>query len=128
MNSFNHYSLGSIGDWLYGRVAGIDQEPESVGYRRLLLRPTVGGRLTWAHARYDSPRGEVVCGWRRSGDAVELDITVPPGTTARLHVPTEDPDGLVVPDGATVEDRGPSHLTLNLVAGSYQISTPFPRQ
>ena len=27
MNSFNHYSLGSVGDWLFGRVAGIDQTP-----------------------------------------------------------------------------------------------------
>ncbi|MFD0855866.1 family 78 glycoside hydrolase catalytic domain, partial [Actinomadura adrarensis] len=46
MNSFNHYSLGSVGDWLYGGVAGIGQAPGSVAYRRLLLRPQVGGRLT----------------------------------------------------------------------------------
>jgi alpha-L-rhamnosidase len=124
MNSFNHYSLGSIGDWLYGRVAGIDQEPESVGYRRLLLRPTIGGRLTWAHARYDSPRGEIVCGWRRSGDVVELDVTVPPGTTARLHVPTDDPSAVRIDGEPVACDSG----AVDLVAGIYQISAPFPRQ
>jgi alpha-L-rhamnosidase len=122
MNSFNHYSLGSIGDWLYGRVAGIDQEPESVGYRRLLLRPTVGGQLTWAHARYDSPRGEIVCGWRRAGDVVELDVTVPPGTTARLHVPTDDPDGVLVNGEPVTCESG----TVDLVAGSYHVCAPFP--
>ena len=32
MNSFNHYSLGSVGEWLYRFLLGIDQE---AGHRRL---------------------------------------------------------------------------------------------
>ena len=28
MNSFNHYSLGSVGEWLFESVAGIDLDPE----------------------------------------------------------------------------------------------------
>ncbi|MGK5684084.1 family 78 glycoside hydrolase catalytic domain [Actinoplanes sp. URMC 104] len=62
MNSFNHYSLGSVGEWLYGRVAGIDQAPGSVAYRELLLRPTPGGKLTWARAEQETVRGSVSCG------------------------------------------------------------------
>ena len=38
MNSFNHYSLGSVGEWLYRNVAGID--PEQPGYRTLFVRPS----------------------------------------------------------------------------------------
>ena len=62
MNSFNHDSLGSVGDWLYGRVAGIDQTATSVAYSELLLRPTPGGRLTWARAEQETARGRVACG------------------------------------------------------------------
>ncbi|MEV0900795.1 family 78 glycoside hydrolase catalytic domain [Actinoplanes sp. NPDC049802] len=87
MNSFNHYSLGSVGDWLYGRVAGIDQTPSSAAYSELLLRPTPGGRLTRAHAEQETVRGLVACGWSRHDDRLTVTATVPPGCTALLHLP-----------------------------------------
>jgi len=37
MNSLNHYAYGSIGDWLYRKLAGINQlEP---GYKKILIKP-----------------------------------------------------------------------------------------
>ena len=35
MNSFNHYSLGSVGEWLYRFVLGIEPETGSAGFARL---------------------------------------------------------------------------------------------
>ena len=46
MNSFNHYSLGSVGEWLYRYVAGIDLG--APGYGRILIRPRPG---RWPDAR-----------------------------------------------------------------------------
>jgi alpha-L-rhamnosidase len=91
MNSFNHYSLGSVGDWLYGRVAGIDQAPNSVAYRELLLRPLPGGTLTWARAEQETPRGRVACGWSISEGEITVTATVPPGCTALLEIPGAEP-------------------------------------
>ena len=54
MNSFNHYSLGSVGEWMYTVVAGIDLDPEVPGYKRFVLRPRPGGGLT--HARGELTR------------------------------------------------------------------------
>ena len=48
MNSFNHYSLGSCGQWLFETVAGIGLDPEQPGYRHIIIHPRVGGGLTWA--------------------------------------------------------------------------------
>jgi alpha-L-rhamnosidase len=132
MNSFNHYSLGAVGDWLYGRVAGIDQDDDSVGYRRLLLRPTPGGRLDHASARFASPRGEVACGWRRTGPDLEVTAEVPPGATAVLHLPTTDPDSVRLPAGphVTVLARDAGELVLELASGRYHFTTvdPFPKE
>ena len=133
MNSFNHYSLGAVGDWLYGRVAGIDQEPGSVAYRRLLLRPTVGGHLGWASARQETPRGHVACGWRLEGDQVRVEVEVPPGATAVLHVPTRDPDS-VSEGGSPVADSHdvrvvastPEVLVLALASGRYRFTASRP--
>ena len=63
MNSFNHYSLGSVGQWLYEHVAGI--RAASPGYARVLIAPEPGG-LEWARATYRSVRGPIVSAWRRS--------------------------------------------------------------
>jgi alpha-L-rhamnosidase len=126
MNSFNHYSLGSIGDWLFGRVAGIDQTAGSVAYRELLLRPLPGGRLEWARAEQETVRGTVACGWSRAGDRLTVTVTVPPGSSAVLEIPTPDPAG-VTEDGGPAGDRpgvvavepSPTGATLRLASGRY---------
>lgn len=53
MNSFNHYAFGSVGEFLYRQVAGIDAD--SPGFRIIVIRPTLGQGLTWARASYKCP-------------------------------------------------------------------------
>jgi alpha-L-rhamnosidase len=113
MNSFNHYSLGSVGDWLYGHVAGIDQTDDSVAYRELLLRPRPGGLLTWARAEQDTARGPVACGWSLTDDRLTVTVTVPPGCTAVLEIPTSDP-GSVCENGVPVGSS-----TVRLTSGRF---------
>jgi alpha-L-rhamnosidase len=126
MNSFNHYSLGSVGDWLYGRVAGIDQTPSSTAYRELLLRPTPGGHLTWARAEQETARGLVACGWSIENDRLTVSATVPPGCTAILLIPTSDPGGVHAAGTPGVLRAEPSAagLTLRLTSGRYTFTTP----
>lgn len=92
MNSFNHYSLGSIGEWLYRYVAGIDQDSESVGYRDLVLAPTPGGRLSWAQVHYESIRGLIASAWRLRDTEIEVDVRIPPGAEATVRIPCCVPD------------------------------------
>ncbi|GAA1532232.1 alpha-L-rhamnosidase [Dactylosporangium maewongense] len=126
MNSFNHYSLGSVGEWLFGRVAGIDQTPGSVAYRELLLRPLPGGRLTWARAEQDTARGLVACGWAVTGDRITVTATVPPGCTALLEVPTAEPASVREHDepararpGVLGAEPSATGLTVRLTSGRY---------
>ncbi|WBB89846.1 alpha-L-rhamnosidase [Verrucosispora sp. WMMC514] len=133
MNSFNHYSLGSVGDWLYGRVAGIDQTPSSVAYRELLLRPQPGGRLTWAHAEQETARGTVACGWSIADNRITVTATVPPGSTAVLQIPTADPASVREGDAPVAGQPGvlgvePSAAgaTLRLASGRYTITAAAP--
>ncbi|WP_344208434.1 glycoside hydrolase family 78 protein [Kribbella sancticallisti] len=106
MNSFNHYSLGSVGAWLYSDVAGIDQTPSSVAFRELVIRPRPGGRLDWARAAYDTPSGRVSTRWAIAAGQLSLDVEVPPGTTATVHVPTSDPASVRESDRPVGEQEG----------------------
>jgi alpha-L-rhamnosidase len=98
MNSFNHYALGSVGEWLYRFVLGIDQEPGTAGFGRLLLRPHPGGELRWARGSYKSIRGVIRSGWEREGERFRFWAEVPPNASASVHIPSADAAG--VRDGA----------------------------
>ena len=68
MNSFNHYSLGSVGEWLYQDVAGIDTDPDFPGFERILIAPHPGPGLTCAHAVFDSIHGRIASAWEAQGE------------------------------------------------------------
>src|SRR5215216_5669751 len=75
MNSFNHYSLGSVGEWLYRYVAGIDLG--APGYGQIVIHPRPGGSLTHASAEYDSVRGRISSSWKIEGDRFVLEVLIP---------------------------------------------------
>ena len=134
MNSFNHYALGSVGEWLYRGVAGLDQAPDSVGYRDLLIRPRLG-HLRRAAARYESPRGATGVSWSRVDGVLKLDVTVPPGATATVHVPTADPGGvrergLPVREatGVRVVHVEPGTLVCRLTSGDFHFTSAAPQE
>jgi alpha-L-rhamnosidase len=102
MNSFNHYSLGSVGEWLYRYVAGIDLDPARPGYERIVIRPRPGGGLSWARGEYDSIHGKIISGWRLEGDRFELKIVIPANATATVYVPASEKSG-VVESGTPIE-------------------------
>ncbi|MGI8697392.1 MAG: family 78 glycoside hydrolase catalytic domain [Mycobacteriales bacterium] len=115
MNSFNHYSLGSVGEWLWRSVAGIDQAPDSVAYRDLLIEPRLGPRLDWVTASFDSARGLVAVDWRRDGTGVGGQVQIPPGRPAELRLPATGVSDITV-DGSAV-DQHPSVELLSISAG-----------
>jgi alpha-L-rhamnosidase len=88
MNSFNHYALGSVGEWLYRFVLGIDLAPGAVGFDRLVLRPHPGGELSRAGGSYRSVRGPIASEWEVSGDRFVLRVELPPNVTASVRVPS----------------------------------------
>jgi alpha-L-rhamnosidase len=89
MNSFNHYSYGAIGDWMYRVVAGIDTADDAPGYKHILIQPQPGGGLTHARAALRSPYGEIVSAWQLNEDDFRLHVTIPPNTRATVRLPAQ---------------------------------------
>lgn len=59
MNSFNHYSYGAIGEWMYKNIGGIDQSDESTGYKNIIIAPRPRGGLTSSSIKYESVYGTI---------------------------------------------------------------------
>lgn len=83
--SMNHYAYGAVGDFLYRRVCGL--EPKTGGYRSFLIRPRVGGGLTWAECRHKTRYGLISLKWELSDDKFRIQFTVPVSTECELVLP-----------------------------------------
>ncbi|MBL9206142.1 MAG: family 78 glycoside hydrolase catalytic domain [Opitutaceae bacterium] len=118
MNSFNHYSLGSVGEWFFRHVLGIELDPDVPGFRRFVLRPYVGEGLDHARGSYRTQHGEIRSAWRREANRLVWDVTVPPNTSARIAIPCAagaDPDT----DGLAVVARESGFAICEARSGSY---------
>jgi alpha-L-rhamnosidase len=92
MNSFAHYAFGAVTQWMFETIGGIRAlEP---GFAKILIRPEPGGELTFARMRYDSIRGPIETRWKLSDGRLSLDVSIPPNTTAEVHVPTLDAESV----------------------------------
>jgi alpha-L-rhamnosidase len=87
MNSHNHPMLGSVGAWFYTALAGINPDTKSPGYGRIRIQPRMVRDLRWASGTIDTIRGTVSTSWSRESDSVRLDVTIPAGSTAEVHLP-----------------------------------------
>lgn len=140
MNSHNHPMYGAVGAWLYRWLAGLQVDEEAVGCSHLHIRPIFAPQLQFAAARLDTVRGRVECGWARKNEgALTLDVTLPIGCHADLHLPEAILTGAVseggtviwqqgtpamLPDGIGSVTRDADGLHIRLLAGTYHFRLP----
>lgn len=129
MNSFNHYSFGSVGAWLYNYVLGIQRDETAPGWQHFYLQPQLEttGALTWARGHYDSPYGRIESGWRRTEEGWSYQAVVPANTTATLRLPvSQDADSLVLAVNGVQRSVAVQHhaAELELASGTWQIDWP----
>lgn len=80
--TLDHPFLGSFDEWLFQHLAGI--QAAKPGYARIRIEPVLAVGLDHASAKVTTPRGEVSSQWKREGEVVRLDITVPASTPGEL--------------------------------------------
>jgi len=85
--SHNHPFLGSVSEWFYKVLAGIDVDPQGPGYKRVTIKPQVVGDLTWVKANHESIHGTIASDWQRQENRFSLKVTLPGNTTAKVHLP-----------------------------------------
>jgi alpha-L-rhamnosidase len=134
MNSFNHYSFGAVGDWLYNFSLGIQRDPEVAGFKQFILQPTPDpdATMTWASGYYDSVYGRIESGWEIDGDRAHYALTVPANTSARLHLVATAPTAITESGGPANAAAGVEYVgyedgraVYRLAAGSYRFTTPW---
>jgi len=130
MNSFNHYSYGAIGDWMYTQMVGLDTYEDGVGYKHIKIQPHIGGGFSFASASLQTYYGKLSSGWKVEGDTISMDVEIPANTTATIFVPSTDVDSIIESTKPLSKERDikivgkeDDYIVLNVGSGVYHFST-----
>lgn len=125
-SSQNHFMLGHIIEWFYGRLAGIAPDPSAPGFGRVVIRPEPVGDLTWVEASQETVRGKIAVRWDKKDSRFVLKVTIPANTTASVQLPaaasatiTESGRAVAGRDDIRASDAIDGRPTFEIGSGSY---------
>ena len=88
MNSLNHYAYGSVGDWMYRKVAGLSQlEP---GYKKFQVKPMFVKGIEECGTEFESVYGKIVTNTSCKNGKIHVHVEVPANTTAVIVLPEKE--------------------------------------
>jgi len=103
-NSQNHQMFGSVVEYFYKYLAGIQSPMEgntSVGYKHIHLQPNVPGKLTSVRASVETVTGEIISDWKKENNAFQYNTSIPANTTATVVLPVFNYKNIVVTEGGS---------------------------
>lgn len=134
MNSLNHYSFGSVSEWMFTNSLGIELDGAEAGFKSFVLQPEPylnrNVDISFARGSYDSIRGTISSDWSFDEDGkLVYKATVPANTTATLYLPVEESDtvyeGKVLAkdaEGVTFVKYEDGKAVYTLKSGSYRFA------
>ena len=123
MNSFNHYAIGAVGEWMYRVILGINNDDLHPAYEHFAIRPQPGGGLKWAKGSYNSIRGKIESGWTIIGSKLRLNITIPANTTATVYIPTKGSGSVMEGGKPAAAGAGVKFLRMEDGAAVYEVQS-----
>tara|TARA_R110002050_G_scaffold113787_3_gene228864 strand:+ start:7357 stop:10629 length:3273 start_codon:yes stop_codon:yes gene_type:complete len=128
MNSFNHYAIGAVSEWMFRNIVGINNDITNPGYNHFTISPIPGGSINWAKGSYHAIVGEIVVDWKKgNNDNIDLQIKIPVNTTATVIIPA-GPGKNIIEGGVSLDkvsdiklvDRNNENITLLVNSGNYK--------
>jgi alpha-L-rhamnosidase len=123
---------GYLGAWMYQTLGGIEYDPEQPGFKHIIMRPKPVGDLKWVKASFKSLYGLIRSDWTCENGLFTWKVTVPPNTTARVCIPTDDPasvkeSGKKMEKNAVLKFMGmeKGEVIYEIGSGDYSFSSPY---
>jgi len=128
MNSLNHYAYGSIAEWMYRYVAGINPVEDKPGFRHIKLTPMPDYRLKYAKATYNSTVGAYESQWEITEEGnLNFKFVIPFNATATLVLPDARLENIKV-NGESLKDselksiQSNKNVDVELTSGLYEFN------
>ncbi|MEO6001267.1 MAG: alpha-L-rhamnosidase C-terminal domain-containing protein [Chitinophagaceae bacterium] len=101
--SQNHPMFGSINEWFYRSLPGINSA--APGFKKIIIKPQPEKEITWAKGRYESVYGTITCDWKTTGNDFILKIIIPANSTAEIWLPATQKESITESKKAVTASR-----------------------
>jgi len=114
---------GSIARWCYRGLGGIRPDPDGPGFKKIIIKPAVVSGLEWVECQHESPYGRIVSNWRRVGNVLTMDVTIPVNTMAVVYVPAKNVASVIESGKSTGKNENVKFLRLENNAAVYAVGS-----
>jgi alpha-L-rhamnosidase len=123
--SQNHPMFGSINEWFYRSILGIN--PAAPGFKKIIIKPQPAGDLSWAKGSFNSIYGKIVSDWQLQGDRFLLKVTIPANTEAELWIPGVGDAAPVELNGVAIgaATRHDKYQVVHVGSGNYSFQSTY---
>ena len=128
-SSQDHFMLGHAEEWFYRGLGGIDFDMSRDRDMRIWVHPQIVDGVRSSTVEYKSVLGKIVSRWRVQGDGLRMEVSIPPGATATVSLPSGFHREVLEsgrplqgdPGVVSVDDRGES-VTYVVGSGEYSLT------
>ncbi len=121
--SHSHPMFGSVCQWFYQALAGINPDSEHPGLKNIIIRPRPIGNLEHVRATHQSVYGNIESGWEWEGNDLIVNLAIPVNTTATITLPATDPDDVTINNGTTEHCKNVSFIEFQDSLVKYQVGS-----
>jgi len=86
--SYNHYSLGSVQDYIVRKIGGLVKSPEQNS--KYIIELDLESPFEYCNLSYECPYGNIDVNWELSENKKELNIAVPVGVNITVKLPNKE--------------------------------------
>lgn len=88
--SWNHFMLGSIDEWFFRSLGGIQMDPLQPGGQHLIIHPEPVGDLNWVKCSAATLYGKVSVDWKIQDNVFDMIVNIPVNSSASVYLPGGD--------------------------------------
>lgn len=123
MNSLNHYAFGSVTEWLYQSLFGLQPMEDKPGFRNAIIAPRPHYKFKTARMAYQSIAGLYHVAWQLSDNGnLNFNITVPFNCQATLILPDVTKEKIKSETDITSGLQKDNNVIIELFSGEHHFS------
>ncbi|MEN8229422.1 MAG: family 78 glycoside hydrolase catalytic domain [Bacteroidota bacterium] len=122
-SSHSHPMFGSVCQWFYQALAGINPDPEHPGFKNILIKPHPVGNLTYVEATHKTVHGNIESGWEWEGNDLIVKLIIPVNSTATIILPAADPVDISINNGTAENCKDVSFIEFKDSLVKYQVES-----
>lgn len=111
--SANHPMFGSIDEWFYRSLLGINAG--APGFTKIIIKPQPAGSIIWAKGSYQSVMGSIKTEWKKNAGGFNLRVSIPANTNAQIFIPATQ--------GNTISESGKQMTVVKFENGYALVET-----